>query len=88
LTACDTGDVNAAKILIQHGANVNAKGLGNTTPAHLAAYGGYCKMIILLHKNGANMGAEDDKGETPLMTAERTGRKDIVLYLRKNGIVK
>jgi len=39
--ACNHGFVNAAKLLLRKGANVNAQGLDNDTPLHDAAINGH-----------------------------------------------
>jgi ankyrin repeat protein len=52
------------KMLIEHGANVNAKQQGGFTPLHAAAQNGNLDLVKLLLENGADKGAETDDGKT------------------------
>ncbi len=66
-TACDSGYVHLAKLLLQHGANINAKQRDGRTPLHRA-----CKMArlnvvaLLLEQDDIEVDATDSKGQTPL----------------------
>ena len=54
-----------AELLIQKGADVNAKGRDGGTPLHSAAFLGQIETAKLLIQNGANVNAKNHKGETP-----------------------
>src|SRR6266702_4716706 len=55
------------EVLIQHGANVNARDKSNWTPLHLVSsrQSGEIESARVLLEHGANAGAEDDIGRTP-----------------------
>ena len=55
-----------AKLLIEHGANVDARGAGQSTPLHSAARMTNVRMARLLLENGAIIDAKDSDGQTPL----------------------
>ena len=52
------------EILIENGANVNAKDNGGNTPLILAVAGGKPKNILLLLDRGADAGIPDNEGNT------------------------
>src|SRR5215831_18178077 len=63
-------DVEMSRLLIQAGANANAKTrLGDVTPLQLAATNGNAAIVELLVKAGANVNAPNGNGTTPLMFA-------------------
>ena len=76
----------AAHVLIQHGADVNARDETYSTPLHVAASSyvrGSLKVVRLLLKHGANVDAKDDRGRTPLKLASERGNSKIVEFLVK-----
>jgi len=73
LTACYGVDV--MKLLIAHGANVNARGhAGDTALHHVVSYHyGFCmEAVRLLLRNGADPNIRNDAGQTPAMVALET----------------
>lgn len=81
-----TGQVAAAEILVERGADVNA-GQGRNTPLHGAVYFGQIHMVAWLLAHGANMNALDHKGNTPLTVAQKQGKEAIADLLEVNGAV-
>lgn len=82
--------VDIAKILLQHGANVNAPfdESGSETPLHLASYKGHVEMVEMLLKAGANVNAKDDTDEFvpfPLSSALSMGNTNVVRVLVEAG---
>jgi len=76
----------AFNMLIQHGANVNAKNSQRETPLHKAVINPRIRMILveLLIKAGAKVN-ESVKGGTPLHYAVQLSRTDLVTILMANG---
>ena len=69
--------------LIAHGADVNARGPGGRTAAHLAAERNTGpKTLALLVEHGADLAARDDDGQTPLTIAELSGKSRLVEWIR------
>lgn len=69
-----TNDVELLRILIQSGANVNARDGIWSTPLHLAASReANREMMDALIAAGSDVDASDKKGKTPLMIAARAG---------------
>jgi len=64
--AVDSDDVEFARFLINHGANVNATDYFGFTPLHEAIVRGSYGVAKLLIKNGANVNSKDQYGYTPL----------------------
>ena len=64
LVAAAARQINAARTLLQHGANPNCKGDEGYTPLHEAAGNGQIEMIQLLIANGADISAKGEDGKT------------------------
>lgn len=60
------GDVEAAAVLIDHGADINAAGENGDTPLHRAAGAGHDEMVKFLVSRGADVTIRNRYGETPL----------------------
>jgi ankyrin repeat protein len=75
----------SVKLLIEEGANVNARDYSGQTPLHFAAVYGRMASTELLIENGANVNAKDHNGDTPLAIAVKIGHKEVVKFLRKHG---
>jgi FOG: Ankyrin repeat len=75
------GDVAAASLLIEAGADVSVKGEDGDTALHRAASFGHAELIALLLANNARASAENDDGYTPLQLAELGGNEAIVQML-------
>jgi hypothetical protein len=66
LIAATFGRVETAKLLIEKGANVNAKSNDGATPLHGAAFFCRTEIVKLLLSHGADVDAKNIRGETPL----------------------
>jgi ankyrin repeat protein len=81
----DKGDpLDAMKLFVQAGADVNAANDLGFTAVHYAAQGGRNKLIEFLAANGAKLDVKNKAGKTPLdlaMTPGPTGR-----YMEIDGI--
>jgi len=73
--------VSAAKLLIDSGADVNAKGSGGWTSLHLAAAYGHSDLIELLISKGAALDVKDNSGKTPLDYARKNNNKENESYI-------
>lgn len=76
--------VEIAKFLIQHGANVNIKNSTGLTPIYFAIATLNKKLIKHLIKNGANINHIDNYGRTPLHIAADT-YKELVEIIINSG---
>jgi len=73
------GRLSIAKLLLAHGANVNAISAGNRwTPLHDASYKGQVKVVRILLQNGANPDAKDKDGATPLDVCSKNSHRKTV----------
>jgi ankyrin repeat protein len=70
-----------AKLLVDHGAEVNVKQHGGWTPLHEAAAHGQNEIVKLLLQHGANPHTASDDGKTPLDMARENGHKSTIQLL-------
>ena len=85
MDASKKGLKEVVELLIQKGANVNAKDNYRYTPIFIAAMNGHKEIVEILIQNGANVNARDKDGVTVLMEASRRGYRDIIRLLIQNG---
>jgi ankyrin repeat protein len=76
------GDLAAAQVLLNNGANPNSAGEDGDTPLHRAISGGHSSMVQLLIANGADPEIENRYGSTPRNDAERLGNEQIVAAIK------
>ena len=81
------GQVDSARILLDHGAHVDAKATGyhDITPFHCACYNGHLEFIQFLLEQGANLDVRNSFQETPLYSALSWGHLEIVRVLLDHG---
>ncbi|MBC6436761.1 MAG: ankyrin repeat domain-containing protein [Rhodobacteraceae bacterium] len=82
------GTTRKAQVLIDAGANVNARDGGGKTPLHAAAFGTAKKKVQALLDAGADIEARDGDGRTPLHMAVwlgNTGTAEVVRELIDAG---
>jgi ankyrin repeat protein len=72
-------------ILMDEGADLNAKDIDNSTPLHFASYIGQYNVAKLLITNGANINSKDRLEAAPLHIAVKFGQKRIVELLIDAG---
>lgn len=77
--------VEVAKLLVAHGAIVNAVGEFGETPLHQAAAWDNADMAEYLISIGANVNAEIMSGKTPLSLAIKYNFEDVAQVLRTYG---
>ena len=73
------------RVLIQAGANVNAKDNYGSTPLMYAALNDNSEVFKALIQAGANVNAKNDDGWTPLMLAAGDNSAEVVSVLIKGG---
>jgi ankyrin repeat protein len=57
---------DVARLLLEHGADLNVQTDRGSTPLHIAARDMGTEFVRVLLEHGANVGAKDNKGRTPL----------------------
>jgi ankyrin repeat protein len=72
------------KILLENGADPNAKDNDNLAPLHKAAIGGTLAVVRALLKFGANPNARDKHDQASLNVAKTKNMRIILLEGRKN----
>ena len=85
MAASDGGKIEAIKLLVKHGADINAQNNDRETPLMYAASAGKFEAVKLLVKHGANINARNNFGHTALMRAANFGHYDVVRFLVENG---
>lgn len=82
----DKEKVDVVRVLIEHGANVNATDKHNSTPLHFATEYKNKNVVALLLENGANPNAESIGNYTPLHFAAKWEEMDIVDLLLSKAV--
>jgi len=83
--ASSSGQVDSARVLLDHGADVNVVGWSDYTPLHYASCNGHLKVTQFLLEHDANLNAEGKNHQTPLFVASDEGRLEIVRLLLDHG---
>ena len=75
-----------ARLLLDNGANANARSKTGLTPLHLAAEGNHIEVAELIVSYRGDVRATDKSGTTPLMAAAAAGRAEATRYLLGHGV--
>ncbi len=86
--ACKAGVLDVCKLLLQKGADKEAKDSFGRTPIHGAASNDHLDVVEYLVEHGVNKEVADDDNETPLHFAASNAHLDIVEYLVEQGANK
>ncbi len=78
-------DLEVSKLLIDAGADVNAKDYFGETPLYHCRTLGLPDVVKLLLEAGADVNVVNKEGKTPLDVAEAEGHKRVATLLRKYG---
>lgn len=84
IAAADNGMDGVAQVLLEQGANVNARDVWGGTPLTAAAENGHVQIVKLLLDRGADPNVQVDGGGTALSQAA-TGKKEIIALLLAHG---
>src|SRR6185369_12933214 len=84
-SALAAGHNHIARALIEHGANVNAKGDTDVTPLHTAAARGNIEAATFLLEHGADINATTTDGKKPISYAEERNHPEMVDFLRNRS---
>ena len=71
-----------ARLLLDAGADPDARQASGWTPLHSAAHNGDLELVELLLARGADPAAANDDGTTVLSMAEEGGNADVVARVR------
>ena len=77
--------LEAANVLVTHGANVNARQHGGWTPLHAAAQSGAVEFARLLIENGADVNVRAENQQRPIDLALTKGQQAMVDLLESHG---
>jgi ankyrin repeat protein len=88
--ADDTGGTakEIVRMLIDAGADPNARSATGGTPLHTAAFTGDVIMVRLLLAAGASSAVEDERGRTPLDVARERGQSEAAALLHDRVLGK
>ena len=81
MTASENGHFSICRLLLDKGAQLEAKDIIDCTPLHWAASQGHIDIVRLLCDRGADVDARDRWGDRPLHDAAMNGRISIVKEL-------
>ncbi|KAG8139735.1 hypothetical protein E2320_002511, partial [Naja naja] len=82
MAAANGGHVKIVKLLLAHGADVNAQ---SSTALTYACAGGYVDVVKGLLESGASIEDHNENGHTPLMEAGSAGHVEVARVLLENG---
>jgi uncharacterized protein len=84
-SALAAGHNQIARTLIEHGADVNAKGDTDVTPLHTAAARGNIEAATFLLEHGADINATTTDGKKPITYAEERNHPEMVDFLKNRS---
>lgn len=79
--AASKGHVCIFRLLLDHGANVEARGADGFTLIHIAVEEGHIELVKMLIRRGSNIMTTSDEGMMPFCTASLNDFIDMVLSL-------
>ena len=81
-TSSAYGQPGSAQVLLEHGADVHAKGMDGVTPLHWASNEQVARILL---DHGADSNAKDDFSRTPLREARVQRRPEVARLLLERG---
>ena len=85
--AAENGHAETVSVLLERGANINAKNKDGQTALHGAAKNGHAETVSVLLDRGADIEAEDKDGKTPLYLAKINNHEGLAIALVKAGLI-
>ena len=85
MAASGHGHLEVVKLLLEKGADVNAKNNDGYTALMAASLEGHPEVMKLLLEEGADVNAKEGRGISVLMSASTRGRAEVVKLLLKKG---
>uniref|UniRef100_T1IU24 Uncharacterized protein n=1 Tax=Strigamia maritima TaxID=126957 RepID=T1IU24_STRMM len=85
MEASSCGHVDIVRLLIAHGADVNAQSSSGNTPLMYACAAGYEEVVKVLLEAGSNVEDHNENGHTPLMEAASAGYVCVASLLLQHG---
>jgi ankyrin repeat protein len=79
------GHAEAATLLLDDGADINARNTAGMTALHLAAKQGFSDIVKVLLSHKPDLNIKDSRGWTPLDWAEKSHHDEIASLLLENG---
>ncbi len=87
-SAAASRSLDIARLLLEHGADPDARQLDDFTPLHEAAANGQLELVSLLLAHGADVNLSQKPGQTALSFAQKAGHQEVVDYLLQHGAEK
>ena len=85
MEAASAGNADIVRLLLEHGADVNAQSSSGNTPLMYACAGGHEDVVTLLLESNANVEDHNENGHTPLMEAASAGHVGVAKILLGHG---
>jgi ankyrin repeat protein len=84
-SAAASRSLEIARLLLEHGADPDARQNDDFTPLHEAAANGQLEMVSLLLAHGADVNLSQKSGRTALSFAQNAGHQEVVEFLLRHG---
>jgi ankyrin repeat protein len=75
------GFADVVHLLLDHGADVNAKTMGRLTALLFASYYNHVDVVKVLLERGANVHERNEYGRTPFQIAQEVGNSEVIRLL-------
>ena len=85
IASATRGDLSRVQAFVDQGADVNGKGLLDTTALYFAARNGHLEVVGFLLEKGADPNSKATGGMTALMAAAQHGRLEVARILVEHG---
>ncbi|KAK9891834.1 hypothetical protein WA026_016633 [Henosepilachna vigintioctopunctata] len=85
MEAASAGHLDIVRLLVAHGADVNAQSTTGNTPLMYGCAGGHTEVVQFLLEHGANVEDHNENGHTPLMEAASAGHVGLAKILLMHG---